>query len=421
MKLSALNKIKVTLASVSILFSFLQVLPQAQALTLSPPRLEVTGEPGQLLEGTLEIYNEELEERTFYISSQNFEARGETGSPFFLPNDGTGLASWISSGETVTLGARERAKFPYSIQVPQTAEPGGYFAAVFFGTTPTDPEDAGQVTIGGKVGTLIFLNIPGEAKEGAGIIEFMTEKGNLFAYLPVSMFYRFSNDGARKVMPVGTIEIKNMFGKVSATLDANEFKGNVLPGSIRKFSMVWETAGQDYTDEKVSSNQKPKTSLDDFDEGQPETEVKFFDAVKMEAENFALGKYTAVLDIKYGLDEKNATAQAVFYVVPWQLLSLMAGAALILLILGIILIKKYNRWIINKTKKTAQVTPPTQPPAPPVVNTISSISEPEPVQTAPTPQPVQSVTPKEPGVTQDTSTDKEEPKIKAKKTKKTTK
>lgn len=186
---------------------------QARALTLSPPRLEVSGDPGQTLVGELEVYNEQESEITFYVSTQNFEARGETGSPYFLPYDGTGLASWIFSQDSITIGPKERIKFPYEIVIPQDAEAGGYFASIFFATSPQVSEESGQVTIGSKIGTLVFLNVSGDAPEGAGIIEFNAKGKDTFAYLPITMYYRFSNDGARKLMPLGNIEIKKYVWK----------------------------------------------------------------------------------------------------------------------------------------------------------------------------------------------------------------
>ena len=332
-----MSKIFFGVLFLSIFYAFLG--KSAYALTLSPPRLEVSGDPGQTLVGELEIYNEQDREVTFYISSQNFEARGETGSPYFLPYDGTGLASWIFTGDSVTIGAKEKAKFPYEIVIPQDAEAGGYFASIFFATSPQTPGEAGQVTIGSKVGTLVFLNVSGNAPEGAGIIEFKSKDGNMFSYLPVTLYYRFSNDGARKVMPLGNIEIKNMFGGTAASLDANKSKGNVLPGSVRRFDITWNLLGQD--------SEMEEQEMATLEEGQ---KVSFFDAVKMQKDNFAFGKYTADLNLTYG-DNETSMEQAVFWVIPWQLISLVVGALIIVILIIKLMMKGHNKKLIEQVKR----------------------------------------------------------------------
>jgi hypothetical protein len=336
-----LNRSKLTLGILFLSIFYIFLGKEAYALTLSPPRLEVSGDPGQTLVGELEIYNEQESEITFYVSAQNFEARGETGSPYFLPYDGTGLASWIFAQDSITLGPKERAKLPYEIVIPQDAEAGGYFASIFFATSPQTPEEAGQVTIGSKVGTLVFLNVSGDAPEGAGVIEFKTKGGNMFPYLPITLYYRFSNNGARKVMPLGDIQIKSMFGNLTATLDANRSKGNVLPGSIRRFEVAWSMLGQDSVEEKDLEN------MVGLEEGQ---KLSFFDAVRMQKDNFAIGKYTADLNLKYG-DNETTSAQATFWVIPWQILSLVAGGLLLIIIIIKLMMKRHNKKLIEQVKK----------------------------------------------------------------------
>jgi len=96
------------------------VLPfWAEALTVSPVRFEIAGEPGQELLGEITLFNEEDEARIFYSSSENFEARGEGGTPHFLPGI-EGLAAWITAPSQVVLEPGERKTIPFSIKIPQT-------------------------------------------------------------------------------------------------------------------------------------------------------------------------------------------------------------------------------------------------------------------------------------------------------------
>jgi len=314
------------------------------ALTISPVRMEIAGDPGQTLHGFLELFNEQDETKTFYALAANFEARGETGAPYFLPDTDKGLASWITVQESVTLTAGERKTIPYSIQIPPNTEAGGYQAAILWGTAPA-PQDAGQVAIGGRLGMLILLSVTGELKEGGvgGLLDFKIDEGErVVNALPITLSWRFSNEESERVRPEGEIRIKNLFGLTSATLDANPQKGNVLPRSIRKFSSVWAVRGQDKT--------VTPTLVEEVAEKEGQG---FFAAAKNQWSNFAFGPYKAELNLSYGkLIETEATKTAEasfrFFVIPWQLLSIMVVILGVIGFLGMLGIKKYNRWIISK-------------------------------------------------------------------------
>ena len=321
----------VTICIIGGMFLFQQVL----ALTVSPVKFEISGSPGQRLLGELELFNEQEETRTFYSSFENFEARGETGAPYFLPGK-EGLATWIEAPAQVTLEPGERKTVPFSIQVPQNADPGGHFAAIFWGTTPPQAKEGGQVTVGAKTGILVLLTVSGEIKGGGGLLEFSTEnKQKIFNFPPITFIYRFQNNSADRIKPEGEIEIKNIFSRTLATLPANKTEGNVLPGSIRKFEVSWITQ----KDVVKGETEIPK-----------EAKTGFFGAVKKQWKDFHFGRYSALLNLKYGTKNEEAKANYGFYIIPWQLLSVIIVILVVIGFLGFKGIKKYNQWIIAKAK-----------------------------------------------------------------------
>lgn len=304
------------------------------ALTISPVRMEIAGDPGQTLRGEIELFNEQGEAKTFYSSSQNFEARGESGAPYFLPDMNTGLASWINVQDSVVLKTDERQTISYTIQIPQGTEAGGYFAAIFWGTSPPGQQGGEQVSVSGKLGMLILLSVIGELKEGGGLLDLKIDEGSrVVSFFPITFAYRFSNDGSGRVQPIGELKIKNLFGLTAATLNANSGNGNVLPGSIRKFKVVWAEKNQE--ESAVVSVEK-------------EDNRGFFFAAGNQWRNFALGPYKAEVSLSYGKDNKTADASFWFFVIPWQLLSIILAILAIMGFVGIIGLKKYNRWIIAK-------------------------------------------------------------------------
>jgi hypothetical protein len=139
------------------------------ALTVSPARVEITGDPGTTLRGEIGLFNEQEGSKTFFTSFENFEPSGESGAPHFIGAK-DGLATWIKTENKVVLESGKRSIVPFSITIPQNAQPGGHFAAIFFGSQAPGTQGSGQVSIGGKIGVLVLLRVSGEVAEGGGLL-----------------------------------------------------------------------------------------------------------------------------------------------------------------------------------------------------------------------------------------------------------
>ncbi|MDQ3076931.1 MAG: hypothetical protein M3Q63_02685 [bacterium] len=299
----------------------------AEALTISPARIEVDGDPGKTIEGKFFLVNEQEDTRTYFSSAENFEAQGESGTPNFIQSD-SGLASWIAVQKEVTLNKGEQKEVPFTITIPQNAEAGGHFAAIFLSTTPITPGE-GELSVGAKIGTLILLRVSGDVKEGGGILDFTTQNGKrVFVAPPINFIYRFKNDGNDRVRPEGNVVIKNLFGMTKRTIDANSSQGNILPGSTRKFDVLWNNTAEGQQVESL-----PKG---------------FFAAARYEFKNFAFGPYSANLLLSYGNNNIQASESFRFFAFPWHLLVITVFGLVILLLLFTVLLRKYNRWIISK-------------------------------------------------------------------------
>ena len=328
---------KIIFATICIL-SGLLLSSQVLALTISPVRIEISGNPGQTLNGELLLSNEQEGTRTFYSSSEKFEAAGETGAPTFVFTD-EGLATWIETISQVTLEPEEKKTIPFTIKIPQNADPGGHFAAIFWGTSPPKSEESGAVSVAAKVGVLVLLKVTGEIEEGVGLLEFHTkDEQKFFDALPINFVFRFSNSGGDRVKPEGEITIKNMLGRVVAVLPANKTKGNVLPNSIRKFETIWE---------KIDEDEAKKAEIET--EGEEETDEKgqgFIQGLKREKNNFAFGRYTANLELECGANAEKAQASFSFFVIPWRISSLAILFLVVLFSLIILGIKKHDKKIM---------------------------------------------------------------------------
>ena len=132
-----MKKTTVAVFIFSLFITFSWIAPrEAHALTITPIRYEIAGNPGEVLEQKMTLVNETKKDQLLYVSFSNFEAQGDTGSPTFVePKEG--LGTWISTSQsTINLGAGEQKVINFKIEIPKDAEPGGHFAAIFWGTNP---------------------------------------------------------------------------------------------------------------------------------------------------------------------------------------------------------------------------------------------------------------------------------------------
>ena len=292
----------------------------ARALTLSPPTVEVSAKPGEKVEVVAKLYNEGNTILDIRPEVSSFTSKNETGQPdFFDDKSGLDLQHWITVSKALTLMPDERQSIVFTIDVPKNADPGGHYAAIFWGTAPpTVNQGAG---IEGRIAMLILVNVEGDAKVDAKIIEFRA-LNPFVSHLPVNFVARFQNNGTVHVHPAGNIIIRNMLGRQSVALPFNiqPSTGNVLPKSIRRFDVSWL-----------------KNLLE---QGAGEW--------RQEWNNFAFGHYTAELAVAYGPTNKLVTASAGFWVFPW-----MVSIVVLVVVVGVcfcsrLLIRRYKRHVIRQ-------------------------------------------------------------------------
>jgi len=309
-------------------FIFLLVLLpafSADALTISPVRLEISVAPGETYSGNYKLINDDEMSRTYYSSFENFESQGETGSPKFT-QEKKGLTEWISGPKITNLNPSSTQSLPFSITVPEDAVPGGYFGVIFWGNSPTEDEEGQpiQFQVNSKIGILVLLTVEGFIEEDAQVLEFETLQGSLLSTTPMNFYYRFQNGGGDRVRPEGFLTIRNMFGGETMKIDANPTNGNVLPRQVRRYELDWI-------------------------EG--ETPQGFFGKVSHQLKNFHLGRYKAHLDVTFGAEENEIHDVKVFWIIPWQLI---VSLLVILVVVGgggRRLLQGYKKRILAESQK----------------------------------------------------------------------
>lgn len=297
------------------------------ALSISPVRQDLVIKAGAT--DIVDVYVQNLTAQTITLQGivNDFTAStDESGAPAIILNPNQyapshSLKHYVAPLGDFTLKANQREDVKVTIAIPKGTAGGGYYGAIRF--VSASSSSGKNVTLSASVGSLILVTVPGNLKEDVNVSGFDVEKESKSgSFSPGSFFLsnksldgvvRFQNEGNVQEEPFGTIILKKG-NKVLGTYQVNNTtpRGNVLPDSIRKFSI-------------------PLTHLGSF------------------------GKYTLEGNFGYGTTGQLLTASTTFYIVPGVVIA--TAIIVVLLILFAIfglprMIRAYNRNVIrNATAK----------------------------------------------------------------------
>lgn len=296
------------LVALNVLVPSIAFAQESLSVTVTPPMIQLTIGQGEVWASSLKIVNANPFDLTYYATPVDFEADGEEGKGTFMPllaSDHASLGNWVEiSRDPILVPRGESKEVPFAVRIPADAPPGGHYAAILIGTTPEDAAvDGPTVKVSSYVSSLLFVRIKGDIDERARIREFRTEKW-LYQDPKATFLLRFENLGNTHLRPQGEIVLYNMWGKERGRVQLNQKSafGNVLPASIRRFSFLW--AGEE--------------SL------------------------FDIGRYSAVVTLSYGEDQKqNVSAATYFWVVPVVPVAVTLGATLAFILLILWLLRRY--------------------------------------------------------------------------------
>lgn len=232
-----------------------------------------------------------------FVASSN-----ESGNPSLLLNGQAapahGLKQFITvKTPTFVLSPQQQKTIQIAINIPNTVAPGGYYAAVRF--APVGLSGNKNVNLAGSVASLVLVTVPGNYLERMNIVNFeVLQNGR-----PASLFTNgknlkavvsFSNIGQVQEEPFGKFAL--LKGKKQLTTIAiNNVSppGNVLPNSIRKFTVNLPTVS-------------------------------------------GFGKYTLDGNFGYGTTGQLLSSSLSFYIIPYYLM--VIGVVIILLVLLVIVL-----------------------------------------------------------------------------------
>lgn len=343
-KFSILGILALTLGLVGILGS----VATAKALTISPPSIEFTVQPGKQAEFIVKLYNEGTEKQTLYMNATTFTSGPADGIPqydFSVPKED--IATWIKlESKAIVLEPQGRQEVTVAVNVPADAAPGGHYGIVAFSSSPATADAAAKPQIGitQGIGTLLLVRVEGEVVESAQLTSFLTP-ATKFNHLPVTFTTVYQNTGNIHLKPAGAITITGgLSKKVAATLAINTNKTSTLPKSSRTYTATW---GSESTVQTTASN----------------AWSTFWQAYSNERANYAFGKYTATLALTAGQAGAVVTnATTTFWVIPWHIFLVWTILIILLIFVLIFLVKRYNTWLVAKAQGTKQTPSKNQTP-----------------------------------------------------------
>jgi hypothetical protein len=299
-------------------------------LKVSPVRSDLNIEAGKSQQVQVSVTNVTGGVSAYDVVVNDFTASGdESGQPQILLDANKfapshSLKRLVGNVASVTLQPGESRNVNVPISVPANYKAGGYYGAIRFVPHSDDGAAGKNVTLSASVGSLVLVTVPGDitrqvsvasldARKEVGANQIDSPRVVFTDNKKINAVIRFQNGGDVQEQPFGKLMLKNWRGKTLATYEINNGtpRGNVLPDSIRKFTVSMNKVG-------------------------------------------GFGKYTMVGNFGYGDSGQLITASSSFYIIPVWFIALVAFliALVLFLIFGLPrVIKRYNRRVVAKSQR----------------------------------------------------------------------
>lgn len=298
-------------------------------LEVSPLVTNLSAKPGTTISTKIKLKNGNSKTENIRIGLMKFGAYGEKGSPR-LEERGSSDAylDWMNfSEDSFTLYPEESKIITATINVPNEASFGYYYAVTFSRSSGVESMKTQKTALVGSIASLILLeaDVP-NAKREVELVDFEVDQ-RIHEFLPVSFDIRIKNTGNVHVIPAGNVFIEggNDGAEDLDILPINPASGNVLPSTSRVFTVKW-------TDGFPINSDKVKDGKVVYDKNNKVMTQLAWDTKKVD--KFRFGRYHANLLLTYddGTRDQVIESQLSFWIIPWRIFSV--AAILILLMLA---------------------------------------------------------------------------------------
>ena len=306
------NKLIKSIFILSFIF-WIWISSQAAWIVLSPPKFEFTWNKWQIINWVIKITNKENHVLTLNSDIQDFIAWWETWQPTFVSpekniHSSLSLAKWITvnNWEISIIKPWEKKEIPFTIKIPDNAEPWWHYWSIFF----FPPAGKWQVAVVQKIGSLILIKVNWNIKKEWKLLNFWAFDKNMtwdeivksssktfFTKLPINFSIRYKNTWNIHTKPTWEIKIfwtfwnqlkpvwiKSLVNKkglklwdeITDYLPINDWKWNILADSIRRFDSTWNWAPFWYKNENWTKEIRYKWWVKNYSETDLQWKISIF-------------------------------------------------------------------------------------------------------------------------------------------------
>jgi len=301
---------------------FLAKKIQAQTilpLTVAPARQELLVDPGEKTAVVLKFLNQGETPVSGLLKAADFIVEDKEGSPTFLEDETTlssrfAAASWVELPyDRITIAPKDKVVIQAKINVPQDAQAGGRYFAIFFepgGITSealgVEKEAETPITI--RLAGLVYLRVAGPIEENAYLTQLTVPR--FLEYGPIPITTEIKNQGNYHIRPQGTVTLTSVFGtKVDEEILEEQ---NILPETSRIF------------ENRLGGK-------------------------------WLFGKYKIELNAVYGETGKILTASVFTWIIPWKMITITVMAIIIVILLVSLLYHRLKKREKNLEEKIEEL------------------------------------------------------------------
>ena len=301
---------------------FLAKKIQAQTilpLTVAPARQELLVDPGEKTAVVLKFLNQGETPVSGLLKAADFIVEDKEGSPTFLEDETTlssrfAAASWVELPyDRITIAPKDKVVIQAKINVPQDAQAGGRYFAIFFEPGGTASEALGvekeaETPITIRLAGLVYLRVAGPIEENAYLTQLTVPR--FLEYGPIPITTEIKNQGNYHIRPQGTVTLTSVFGKK--------------------------------VDEEILEEQNIF----------PETSRIFENRL---GGKWLFGKYKIELNAVYGETGKILTASVFTWIIPWKMITITVMAIIIVILLVSLLYHRLKKREKNLEEKIEEL------------------------------------------------------------------
>jgi plastocyanin len=221
---------------------------QAQTFDLSvtPAKVELTVQPGQRVDFSITLVNSAAEPLELSVYPMDYYINPDNTFVFEEPGYYSySCANWITIvHDKVVVPPNSQIEEPFSVTVPQGAEPGGHYGVIFFQDANQPPPEQGPAPIP-RIGSLTLITVPGDIIREGSITKFEVQDDYFSLWGPppdeaagwparrIKYHLEIENTGNVHITVYAQIQYRSRFGFGSGTVELGFI--TVLPGTVRYY------------------------------------------------------------------------------------------------------------------------------------------------------------------------------------------